>query len=304
MADNSGKTTQDFRLRKLNVTAPPRLANLFTQTAVIDQGINLKNLCGEGGDGSFNWLLRFDPAGGKLTTGGAPSSPDPLGVGYCFARETVGSLAIGAVTVNLTMPGGAWSTDPIPKLNVPVYAPTNGGVPIILPLTNARLQAVTISADGNCVGSYNPDGVSSPSPGMTTCLDQAPSECQRWHTAGSIGGYITLEEAEQVWIRQESETLCALLTVGVGGTSNCPTDASGHITAMGDFCSTTQMPGGCADSFWLAATFAASAVTITDTSTDPQCNGAVLSADGGVGSAEAGTVEAGGTEAGADAAME
>jgi hypothetical protein len=282
MADNSHKKTLDFRLRKLNVTAPPRLALGFTQTAVIDQGINLKNLCGEGGDGSFNWLLRFDTMGGKFTTGGAPSSPDPFTLGYCFARETVGGLTIAPVTVNVTLQAGTWSTDPIATLNVPIFDPNNGGLPIVLPLTNARLQGVTISPDGNCIGSYNPAGVSSPTPGTNTCIDQAPSLCQRWHTAGSIGGYITLEAAEQVFIRQESETLCALLTQGVGGATSCK-DASGQLTAMGDYCSTTQSPGGCADSFWLAATFAASAVTIDDAPTDPECSGAMVGSDGGPG---------------------
>jgi hypothetical protein len=280
MADNGGKTTEDFRLRKLNVTAPPRLALQFIQAAVIDQGINLKNLCGEGGDGSFNWLLRFDMKNNQLTTGGAPNSSDPFHVGYCFANETVGALSVMPVTATLRSNGGVWATDTIPKIFVPIYDPENGGVPIILPLAGARLQGVTISPDGNCIGSYNPDGVSSPTPGTSTCIDQAPALCERWHTAGSLGGYITLQEAEQVYVRQEQETLCALLTVGLGS-SNCPKDASGTVTPTGDFCSKTNQPGGCADSYWLAATFAASAVLIDDSPTDMQCTGEVVGADGG-----------------------
>jgi hypothetical protein len=280
MADNSGKPTLDFRLRKLHITAPPRLASDFIQAAVIDQGINLKNLCGEGGDGSFNWLMRIDTAKGEVTTGGAPNSSDPFHLGYCFAHEIVNGLSVAPVAVGLTMTGRTWSSQPIPKINVPIYSPANGGVPIILPITAARLQNVTITPDGNCIGTYNAAGVATPTPGTTTCVDQAPDLCERWHTAGSIGGFITLQEAEQVFVRQEQETLCALLTVGLGQT-NCPTDAQGRVTATGDYCSTTQTPGGCADSYWLAATFAASAVVIDDSPTDSTCTGAVFGGDGG-----------------------
>jgi hypothetical protein len=194
--------------------------------------------------------------------------------------ETVNGLTIAPATTSLVTTGGAWSSQTIPKINVPIYSPANGGLPIILPLTGARLQAVTISPDGNCIGAYNPGGVSPPMAGTTTCVDQAPDLCQRWHTAGALGGYITLQEAEQVYVRQVGQTLCALLTVGLGQ-MNCPKDASGHVTATGDYCSATQMPGGCADSFWLSATFAASAVLVDDSPTDSQCLGAVLGADGG-----------------------
>jgi hypothetical protein len=296
MADNGGKTTLDFRLRKLHITAPPRLATDFIQAAVIDQGINLKNLCGEGGDGSFNWLMRFDTTKGELTTGGGPNSSNPFHLGYCFAHEMVNDLAVGPVTAGLMMSGGTWSSQPIPKINVPIYDPANGGVPIILPLTAARLQGVTITPDGNCIGAYNPIGVAAPTPGTTTCVDQAPDLCERWHTAGSIGGFITLQEAEQVYVRQEQETLCALLTVGLGQT-NCPKNANGEVTAMGDYCSKTQTPGGCADSYWLAATFAASAVVINDSPTDTQCTGAVLGGDGGMMGGDSGL---GGSDAATD----
>jgi hypothetical protein len=38
---------------------------------------------------------------------------------------------------------------------------------------------------------------------------------------------------------------------------------------MGDYCSTTQSPGGCNDSVWLSATFAANAVKIYESNTAP-----------------------------------
>ena len=62
---------------------------------------------------------------------------------------------------------------------------------------------------------------------------------------------------------------------------NCATDSMGNIVAKGDFCSTTDAPGGCQDSYWLAATFAASAAKITTGSDVPTCNGSMLDAGAG-----------------------
>ena len=60
------------------------------------------------------------------------------------------------------------------------------------------------------------------------------------------------------------------------------------IIAKGDYCSTSNKPGDCQDSFWLSATFAAAAVKINDGSSEPTCQGA---SDGGTD---------GGTDSGAD----
>src|SRR5262249_37300442 len=99
-------------------------------------------------------------------------------------------------------------------------------------------------------------------------------------TAGSIGGYITVEQADKVNVPAVGESLCVLLT-GLTRDSNgkCPRDQSGNVAYqqgighMPDYCSTTNSPGGCADSFWLSATFAASAVTIDDAPSVPECQG-------------------------------
>jgi hypothetical protein len=284
MADNTGKATQDFRFRKLNITAPAALAQKFVQQAVIDQG-------------TFNWLVRFDPNSKQVTTGGAPPSTDPFGLGYCFVKDTIQGLPVQPVTVNMTQGSdGSWSSDAITKLFVPIFlagGDAGTGV-VVLPLSQAKVSGVTI-AGGNCIGSYNPDGVTSPTAGGT-CSDYDPSSCQRWHTAGALGGYITLNESEGVNVQTLGKTLCVLLTGGSSttqGGTECATDANGNVTAQGDYCSTTNSPGGCADSYWLAATFAASAVTINDGSADPNCNGSGFTGGGGDG----GT---GGTDAAAE----
>lgn len=278
LADNSGKSTASLRIRKLNVTAPPKLSSAFVQAGVIDKGINLHNICGEQGDGTFSWLFQFDTTTGSVTTGGAAPDQVPQFMGYCFVKSTVGGLNVQPVTVStMKNPYGSISTGVIPKLYVPIFAPGNTAgtyQTIILPLSGAQVKNVTLSNNNNCVGSYNPDAVT---PQMGYCSDD-PSSCARWNTAGSLGGYITLEDADTVFVPQLSESLCVLLT---GGTSvdttdpnekKCGRDSSHKIIPTGDFCSTSDKAGGCADSFWLAATLAASAVNIV-AANQPYCMG-------------------------------
>lgn len=307
MADNGGKAPYDMRIRKLNVTAPHNLAQHFIQADIIDRGINLHNLCGESGDGTFSWILQFDPTTKTLTTGGAPPSTDPFGVGYCFVHETLSGLNVQPTKATMTQAAdGTWSSDVIPKLYVPIFVPMSR--PIVLPITDAQVKGVAVSADGNCIGAYNPGGVDSPiSDG--TCPDNG--QCVRWHTAGSLGGFITLQEADGIAIAlNANKSLCVMLT-GISDPNDpthCPRDKNGNVTATGDYCSKGMgMPAtsDCADSYWLAATFAASAAKINDGSMDPNCNGSmVMTGDAGThaGGADAGTDAAGGDSGSADAA--
>jgi hypothetical protein len=299
MADNTGQTVANLRIRKLNVTAPPALATHFVQTGVIDQGVNLDDFCGEPGTGSFSWLVQFNTTTNQITTGGAPPTDDPFDAGYCFVRQNIGGLPVAPITVNMTKQAdGTYNSDVIPKLYVPIYV--NGQVDnvIVLPLTQSKVIGVTISENNNCIGSFNPNGVGSPTGSPPTCLDQDDSLCERWFTAGSLGGFITLKEAEGVNVEELGKSLCVLLTGGVdtvNGGKDCPTDANGNVTGVtGNFCSTTDSPGGCADSYWLAATFAASAAKISAGTDVPQCNGSLE--DGGA--SEAGTTPEAGTDTG------
>jgi hypothetical protein len=301
MADNTDKPA-DLRIRKLNITAPPQLKKVFLQRAIIDQGVNLKGACGEGGDGAFSWLLRFDASRTTMRTGGAPPSDDPFGVGYCFVEETVEGLSVSPVTVALTANAdGSLTSEVIPKLNVPIYVQGSLDNVVILPLTNASLQGVTLSPDGNCIGRYNPIGVASPPDTGGVCADQDPSLCQRWHTAGALGGSITLEEADGVVIQELHESLCMLLTeTPPNPQGRCPRDAAGNLLVHGDYCSRTGSSGGCRDSSWLAATFAASAVKINDGANEPPCNGTRTSPPaGGARGGDAGKAAGGGDGGGA-----
>jgi hypothetical protein len=283
LADNSGQGTANLRIRKLNVTAPPKLSSAFVQAGVIDKGINLHNICGESGDGTFSWLFQFDTATGDVTTGGAAPDQTPQSTGYCFVNATVGSNKVAPVKVHTTKNSdGSFSTDTIPKLFVPIFAPGNTAgtyLTIILPISGAQVKNVTLTNNNNCVGSYNPDAVTPQAGGG--CTDD-PSSCARWNTAGALGGYITLEDADTVFVPQLSESLCVLLTGGVSvdttdrNEKKCGRDSSKAIIPKGDFCSTTNKAGGCQDSFWLAATLAASAVNIV-AANHPYCMGGTIS---------------------------
>ena len=87
-------------------------------------------------------------------------------------------------------------------------------------------------------------------------------------------GYIKLSDADKIDIIDIGKTLCTVLTnkTGPDGKS-CPKTATGEIDVKGDYCSTTKSAGGCQDSFWLAATLAASATELQANPTDPFCTG-------------------------------
>jgi hypothetical protein len=303
MANNSATGVANLRMRKLLVTAPPALAfqppsHTFVQKTVIDEGINLDNQCGEPGTGTFNWLIQLDTANNKVTTGCAPPSADPFNTGYCFVNATIEGLHVGPVTVDLTTNAdGSYSSAVIDKLYVPIFVAqgtagaSNAPSVIVLPLSKAAVHNVTISADHNCIGHYNSDAVTATG---ATCVDTDDTTCVRWTTAGSLGGFITLDDADSVDVPQLAESLCVLLAANAmvdtsdPNEKHCQKDSSGHVMAKGDFSSTTDAAGGCADSYWLSATFAASAAKISATATDPACSGEVIGGDGGTPPVDAG----------------
>lgn len=268
LGSNSGKSVQDFRMRKLNVVAPQSLAGL--QKIVIDKGVQL-NSCGESSDGTFSWLLRVDKTAGTLTTGGSPPK-DPF-ASYCFYRQTVAGLTIQPVTVKVTFNGGTFTSDTLPSLNIPIFIVGNP-VPVILPVRGAKISSATVGPD-DCIGKFQKDALDK------SCTEYDPATCPRWVPNAALGGYITLDDADKVDVRETNKTLCAQLTgdangmkVDVGGgvlIAHCSRDGQNKLTAKGDYCEATKAAGGCQDSFWLAATFAASSAKIDDPGADPLC---------------------------------
>ena len=285
LSDNSGKSTLDFRMRRLNVAAPKALAQTFVQNTVVTANIDLKGTvgaptCGDEGQGAFNWLLEVDKNANTLKTGGAIPA-DPFSTGYCFYNHIPpgGTSSVGptTLTIHFDSSGGTFDTDPTPKLPVPIFLNGDINSVIVLPLSNVVMQKVSITNDGNCIGSFQLAALDN------TCAAIDESQCEKWKTAGALGGFITLEDADGVNIDILQESLCILLTGGdrTANGGKCPRDGSGKIDAKGDFCSTSNTPGDCQDSYWLAATFAASAVKVNDGSSTPECQGGGEPVDAG-----------------------
>jgi hypothetical protein len=223
-------------------------------------------MCGPtNGTGTFNWLLSVNKTANTLTTGGAPLSADPFTNGYCFVNDTYGGIAVAPVTGPITFTGNTFSSaSPLTSvLNIPIFV-SGSPTPIILPIRGGALNDVTISSDNDCIGSFN-----------ATALDNKcstdPTTCALWKTNGALGGYITLKDADTVNISLLGESLCVLLT-GTGAMKTAAGQCPANAFTMGNYCSSPPGPGGCNDSYWLAATFSASAVNI-NTGGDPACTG-------------------------------
>jgi hypothetical protein len=230
--------------------------------------------CGEDGTGLFNWLISVDKSKGTITTGGAPTSPDPVVTGFCYVNSMLSGKMVGPVTLPATFKGNTFSTKPYAKtLNIPIFVVDSPA--IILPIDGASFQNVTVSEDGNCIGSINPNSVTGSG---TACSDMntlGVSSCSRWHAAGSLGGYITLANADTVAITSAgNETLCAFLAPPEDKTGTPPHCNAAGLQA-GNYCSNPPGPAtsSCHDSVWLAAEFAASAVIINDGKGNSVCGG-------------------------------
>lgn len=285
IGDNKGQDVQNFRIRRLKVATPESLAGELIQNTVITLNIDLaEKTCGEQGKGLFTWLLQVDRKNNTLLTGGAPPPDDPIGEGFCFARLNVGNTKVAPITSKIEFKGDTFRSLEPQKVKIPIFLSKDVASAILLPITDIVVEGVTISDDGNCIGHLNEVALD------PMCFDD--SLCSKWQTSGSLGGFITLEEADEVKIRDlNNKSLCSFLA---GEADKCARDAAGKITYKGDFCSTDKQPGSCGDSVWLAATFAASAAKVFDGAGKvPGCSGVSTTPDAGI---EAGP------DAGADAA--
>ena len=266
LGDNTGRTVLDFRIRRLNIAAPDSLAALDFQQKVTIPSIDLNSAeCGEHGSGSWSWLIRLDKEKLVLTTGGAPPSTDPFKLGYCFFNSQKDGRKIAPSTnvpVRLEQGGTVFSSGAAEKLLMPLFVSGDPKNAIILPISDFAVRNVKLASDDNCIGSHN-----------TKALDGACKEnvavCSKWRTAGSMAGFISLEDADGINVAAFQQSLCALLTKSKS--AKCPRDAAGKISVQGDYCGATRKACDCRDAYWIAATFAASAVRIHDGSSVPEC---------------------------------
>ncbi len=252
----------DLRMGRLQLYFPSSLqavAGIAVDPAV-------KAFCDTSGTEQFNWVMHVDLDAKTITTGGAHASTDHKN--FAFATDTVmgssldgickgfGSgpnINLAPVSGNITVTGNSFTTDVINKVNVPIFAPGTS-VPIILPLSQTKLQDVTLSADHSCVGSWNP---------LYSC-----GASKGWTTGGAVVGYITVAEADAVPVKDAGcQSLCALLVgdmsktaKNAGGNAVCAKNADGSYPAIGD----SDLAGGTKNAFRLSATFGAYGITITN----------------------------------------
>lgn len=282
--DNADQQVWSLRMSQLDIDRPAVLAGGFVQTTVVSRSITL-NLqdCLQDGWGRFNWLLEFKPAEGDtllLTTGGAHISSDPTGQGYCYIQGEIDGFPAQPrkdIVLAKQADGTYQTTEPIEIFNVPVFLDDNEQSSLMLPLHDVLLSELRLSDDHNCIGSWDGDGLN---PDNACMPDPTIGQDMQWKNGAKLSAFITIEEAERVWIPDLGQTLCVALGGDIIKYSEqfeengrkgrrCKRDEEGRILVRekADWCSSTK--AACsppdADAFRLEGYFAASGVKITET---------------------------------------
>ncbi|MBI4951005.1 MAG: hypothetical protein HY908_03160 [Myxococcales bacterium] len=262
LTDNAGAPAFTLRLSQLTITKPTALAQQFI-AGLIGGGVNI-NLpqCNVSGKGTFSWLLHFDTTTNMLLTGGALPKTDPSS-GYCFVDDTVANIHPVQIATTIA-PDGTFTAGPLADLTVPVYLDITATSTVLLPLHQLMITEAKVSADHNCIGGFNWQGLQP----LNNCKPNLDLGIDYYLNDATMAAYITLEEADTVVVAELGKTLCVLL--GANDTlyadqsspKKCLRDANSEIVLQGDWCSTTNSAGGCADSMQLAAEFAASAAEL------------------------------------------
>lgn len=267
LADYTAKPQFTLRMADLTLTAPPTLSTGPVAT-IVKNGVTLNmNECNLAGGGTFSWLLQFDTATGKLKAGGAKPTKTPVD-GYAFVNEMISGFPIAPLETDAPIKDGKFAMATGANLTVPIYLDINATSVVLLPLHEAKLSG-TISADNNCIGKYNSKGLKpadncTPSPDVPAFVGadgKADSD-------GTLDGFITLDEADQVVVDALKQSLCVILSgnstmYGDGGTptNKCKRDPANKIVFEGDWCAASN-DTACKDSVKLKANFAASAVKV------------------------------------------
>ncbi len=270
-ADFSGATRTQLRMASHQVTSPTTLAAPFMQDAIITKKSSLyEPNCFLDGTGQFNLLLDIDRTAQTLTlAGGVPQAlVGPSSGGTCFAKFTdpTSGLEVEPVTGPLTIGAdGAFSASLVTFV-MPIYLEdsVDPAQAVLVPLHEVTVTG-TLAEHNNCIGRYAPER------GDPGILCQANQGEFMWEPSGRYEGYITVEEADDVFVFSLNQSLCVVLAgdttlwKGPSPDLNCKT-SQGFIEngglPKGDWCSTTNSAGGCQDSWRLVIDYAAQAIEI------------------------------------------
>lgn len=267
----------NFRAGRIKLWAPASL--LALEGIAVTPFVNSYCVDKTSGEG-FSWLMQVDRKNNTITTGGSKKSADHKNFSFLtgqkvdpgtldaicpgFSKAGAPAIALDPVTASVTWNGNTFSTAMLKTVNIPIFdtdVVTNP--PVILPLQEAYMKNVTISADSNCIGSWD---------GKYYC-----GASQGWTTDGIIIGKITADDADSVPVKKVGcQSLCALLVNDSSKTDSnghCKKGADGKVIAdIGDAC-----VGGtsCKNAFALSATFGAYGIAITNSVTPPPTDAGV-----------------------------
>lgn len=254
LVDNSGKTDFGLRVAFFEPVKPAALASGLLKN-LIQSGVQMSlSSCNLVGSGTINVLMRISQAG--VTLGGAVPVADPT-AGYSFFEGNVGMVHVVPGSTSLVNVEEGFETLPI-DLVLPLFLDASATQTILLPLKRVVVFG-SLSADQNCLGSYNAEGLN---PDNSCMPDEATPQ---FLAGGVVRGHITLEDADTIVISATNQTLCVLLggtAAPSSGTKVCARDANGKILFKGDWCDSTNMPNDCQDSVQLEASIAASGIKI------------------------------------------
>ncbi len=270
-ADFSAQDVTQLRVTSHQVASPVALASPFVQDSIITKKSALfEPDCNLEGSGQFNLLMEVDTAQKKVTLGGGVPQA-VLGApkdGTCYASftDTGSGLTVAPTTADYTEQSDGTLEALFPEFVMPIYledAVTSDSY-VLVPLHEMTFTA-KLSDDKNCVGRYAPEQVN---PDLLCQPDQGEFA---WKTGGRYEGYITVEEADNVFVVSLGETLCVVLTndpskwKGPSPDASCKTSKGFTETGAlpkGDWCSTTNSADGCQDSWRLVIDVAAQAIPI------------------------------------------
>lgn len=265
LEDNSKAAKPGLRMAQLTITKPPVLAAGVVAN-IVGNGVQMNlSECNLEGGGTFSWIIEIDPATGMMKTGGAKPQANPSD-GYCFVNEMLGGKQVAPISFDSGLASGSFSGKMPIDVVVPIFLDAMASTYVLMPLHQVVLDG-KLSADNNCIGSYNADTLDP----KNNCLAEPPDKLA-FTNDGHLNGFITLEEADTVIVDTLGQSLCVLLsgdaaTYGDGATPNkCKRDAMMNIVYKGAWCSTSNTaatPGMCEDAEKLEAEYAASSVKIT-----------------------------------------
>lgn len=270
--DNAGKSSFAIRVAQLDFYQPVAFTGTLEQAAFLASiSMNLPK-CNLKGSGTFSWIVNVDKTAGTFQVGAAKPPKDPHD-GYSYVNE---NITLSGKTFPIAPASGPMTLDAdgsihpatIENILLPAYLDAAATNLILVPLHKLRVLETKISADQNCVGSYNAAGLKK----SNGCLPDVNAGISSFTIGGKIDGYIDLEEADNIIITSFglNRSLCVLLsnsagTYGDGGNpAKCKRDGGGQIKFNGDWCAATNLPADatCYSAVAFFAGFAGSGVEL------------------------------------------